>query len=75
LKTSALADRIDKEAADSAARMKVKADKMKLAEDRHKQNVEALLNLQKALVGSLLLRTNRVLAYQIPGCDDERRQD
>lgn len=40
----------DKEAADSAARMKEKADKMKLAEDRHKQNVEALLNLQKAVV-------------------------
>lgn len=42
----------DKEAADTAAREKAKADKIKLGEDRHKQNVEALANLQKALVST-----------------------
>jgi hypothetical protein len=35
-----------------AARNLAKANKIKLAEDRHKQNIEALTNLQKALVGS-----------------------
>lgn len=40
----------DKEAAERAAREKAKADKLKMAEDRHKENVLALANLQKALV-------------------------
>lgn len=40
-------------AAESAEReriQKLKDEKRKLAEDRHKQNVDALVNLQKALV-------------------------
>ena len=32
---------------------KAKADKAKLAEDRHKANTETLANLQKLLVGTL----------------------
>jgi hypothetical protein len=40
----------DKEAAEKAAREKAKADKIKIADDRHKENVQALANLQKALV-------------------------
>jgi hypothetical protein len=41
----------DKEAADLTASNLAKANKIKLAEDRHKQNIDALTNLQKAVVG------------------------
>jgi hypothetical protein len=40
----------DKETADLTASNLAKANKIKLAEDRHKQNIEALTNLQKAVV-------------------------
>jgi hypothetical protein len=53
-------DLADKEAADMAARNLAKANKIKMAEDRHKQNIEALTNLQKALVSNFLLLTRRL---------------
>jgi hypothetical protein len=44
------ADPVDKETADLTAANLAKANKIKLAEDRHKQNIDALTNLQKAVV-------------------------
>jgi len=46
------ADLVDKETADLTATNLAKANKIKLAEDRHKQNIDALTNLQKAVVSS-----------------------
>jgi hypothetical protein len=45
------ANQVDKETADLTAANLAKANKIKLAEDRHKQNIDALTNLQKAVVG------------------------
>jgi hypothetical protein len=45
------------EKAEKDRQQKEKADKMKLAEDRHKQNTEALANLLKALVSAFAAAT------------------
>jgi hypothetical protein len=69
-------DFADKEAADMAARNLAKANKIKMAEDRHKQNIEALTNLQKALVSDFLLLTRQLteLTYRMLWQQKERRE-